>query len=169
MKLTTRPTAACCCTVKDMTDIADCCVELGALTRISRQQQNISMSDLADRAQVSRSTIHRLENGTGIRPQPQRLARILNTLGISLNQVTAILPNTQDTWSRQLLTWMARLNTDAVKNFLDNQRDPSGFDLLAVRSDTVAAIQIRTSTDDAAALIDELQSNGWLISRPVIP
>ena len=152
-----------------MTDTTDYCVELGALTRISRQQQNISMNDLADRAEVSRSTIHRLENGTGIRPQPQRLARILIALNITLNQVTDILPDTQDTWSRQLLQWMARLNTDAVKNFFENQRDPSGFDLLAVRSDTVAAIQIRTSTDDAAALIEELQSNGWLISRPVTP
>jgi len=126
------------------------------------------MNDLATRANVSRSTIHRLENGTGIKPQPQRLARILVALEINVNQVTDLLPTTTDTWSRQLLTWMARLNTDAVKNFLDNQGKAGGFDLLAVRSDTVAAIQIRSSTDNAAALIEELQSNGWLVSRPVV-
>lgn len=139
--------------------------ELGALIRVARQQQGISMDTLADQANVSRSTIHRLENSNDIRTQPQRLARILTVLRISPKQAEEILPDTDPGWKTNVLSWMGRLESGAVENYL--KATARAIDLVAVRGDAVIMIEVRGSTEEEQHLTDLLRTSGYVVSRPV--
>jgi transcriptional regulator with XRE-family HTH domain len=64
--------------------------EIGQRLESIRLAQNISQSDLAAEAGVSRRTITRLENGGGI--SVETLIRIMRALGIA-NRLEALLPD----------------------------------------------------------------------------
>jgi len=70
--------------------LADVEADLGKRLESIRLAQNISQSDLAAEAGVSRRTITRLENGAGI--SVETLIRIMRALGIA-NRLEALLPD----------------------------------------------------------------------------
>jgi transcriptional regulator with XRE-family HTH domain len=70
--------------------LADVEAEIGRRLESLRLAQNISQSDLAAEAGVSRRTITRLENGGGI--SVETLIRIMRALGIG-NRLDALLPD----------------------------------------------------------------------------
>ena len=55
---------------------------LGALVREQREALGMSMDQLAKQARVSRSSVHRLEHGSDIRPTPSKLGRMLQVVGL---------------------------------------------------------------------------------------
>jgi transcriptional regulator with XRE-family HTH domain len=70
--------------------LADVEAEIGRRLESMRLAQNISQTDLAAEAGVSRRTITRLENGGGI--SVETLIRIMRALGIE-NRLAALLPD----------------------------------------------------------------------------
>jgi putative transcriptional regulator len=70
--------------------IADVEADIGRRLESIRLAQNISQSDLAGEAGVSRRTITRLENGGGI--SVETLIRILRALGIA-DRLDALVPD----------------------------------------------------------------------------
>ena len=51
--------------------------ELGSAVRRRREQQNLSLRDVADLTGVSASTLSRIENGTG-KPDADNLAKVIS-------------------------------------------------------------------------------------------
>ena len=139
--------------------------ELGALIRTVRQDQGISMETLADRSNVSRSTIHRLEHGLDIRAQPHRLARIINALGISIANIENLLPTGDPQWRRQVIGWIGRLEAGSVENYISSAGRT--FDLMAVRGEAVAIIEARGPDDSWKLVADDLTAAGWSVTRPM--
>jgi transcriptional regulator with XRE-family HTH domain len=65
---------------------------LGALVRAKREALHLSMDELAVRARVSRSTIHRIEHSHDVRPTASKLARVLATVQIDPQEARAVIP-----------------------------------------------------------------------------
>ncbi len=60
--------------------------ELGSAIRRRREQQNMSLRDLADETGVSASTLSRIENGTG-KPDADNIARLAAWLDMPIERV----------------------------------------------------------------------------------
>ncbi|MBT9132820.1 MAG: HTH-type transcriptional repressor RghR [Firmicutes bacterium] len=58
----------------------------GNLKRL-RQQQALSLTDLAELASVNRVTIHRIENGKA-RPMPRTIRKLAQALKVSVEELT---------------------------------------------------------------------------------
>ena len=64
--------------------------ELGSAIRRRREQQGMSLRDLADETGVSASTLSRIENGTG-KPDADNIARLTNWLDMPLERIAAFM------------------------------------------------------------------------------
>lgn len=60
--------------------------ELGNAIRRRRDQQNLSLRDVADQTGVSASTLSRIENGTG-KPDADNIARLASWLDMPIERV----------------------------------------------------------------------------------
>ena len=60
--------------------------ELGSAVRRRREQQNLSLRDVADETGVSASTLSRIENGTG-KPDADNIARLASWLDMPIERV----------------------------------------------------------------------------------
>lgn len=60
--------------------------ELGSAVRRRREQQNLSLRDVADLTGVSASTLSRIENGTG-KPDADNIARLASWLDMPIERV----------------------------------------------------------------------------------
>lgn len=60
--------------------------ELGNAVRRRREQQNLSLRDVADQTGVSASTLSRIENGTG-KPDADNIARLASWLDMPIERV----------------------------------------------------------------------------------
>src|SRR3981081_913263 len=60
--------------------------ELGGALRRRREQQGLSLRDVADLTGVSASTLSRIENGTG-KPDADNIARLASWLGMPIERV----------------------------------------------------------------------------------
>jgi len=60
--------------------------ELGSAVRRRREQQNLSLRDVADQTGVSASTLSRIENGTG-KPDADNIARLAAWLDMPIERV----------------------------------------------------------------------------------
>src|SRR5215475_2641827 len=60
--------------------------ELGSAVRRRREQQNLSLRDVADQTGVSASTLSRIENGTG-KPDADNIARLTSWLNMPMERV----------------------------------------------------------------------------------
>jgi transcriptional regulator with XRE-family HTH domain len=60
--------------------------ELGGAVRRRREQQNLSLRDVADLTGVSASTLSRIENGTG-KPDADNIARLASWLDMPIERV----------------------------------------------------------------------------------
>lgn len=139
--------------------------EFGDRVRLARQTANLSMDELARAANVSRSTVHRIETGSGIRAQPQRLARVLVTLGITPRFADSdVLPTDDEKWRSNVIRWMRKIEGGQVESFV--KAAGGRVDLVAVRGETVAMIEIRGPGEGANDLTESLKREGWVVTRP---
>ena len=60
--------------------------ELGSAVRRRREQQSLSLRDVADQTGVSASTLSRIENGTG-KPDADNIARLASWLDMPIERV----------------------------------------------------------------------------------
>jgi transcriptional regulator with XRE-family HTH domain len=67
--------------------------ELGSAVRRRREQQNLSLRDVADQTGVSASTLSRIENGTG-KPDADNIARLASWLDMPIERVMHHGPRT---------------------------------------------------------------------------
>jgi transcriptional regulator with XRE-family HTH domain len=121
------------------------------------------MDSLAQRARLSRSSVHRLEHGSDVRTTPSKLAQVLAVLGIDADAVRAVLPD--DDYRHDVLVWLEQApRTDDLVATLEAARGSGAPDLVAIHSDgTVARIQAEGRTDE---LSEALKRAGWLVTRP---
>lgn len=68
--------------------------ELGKAIKRRREELGLSLRDVADKTEVSASTLSRIENGTG-RPDTDNIARLTSWLNMPIDRVMKI-PGTQD-------------------------------------------------------------------------
>ncbi len=61
-------------------------VELGRAIRRKREEQGLSLRDVADQTDVSASTLSRIENGTG-KPDADNIARLTNWLDVPMERI----------------------------------------------------------------------------------
>ncbi len=67
-------------------------VKLGAAIRRHRKKAGLSQSALANAIGVPASTVFRLENGEFGMPDPEKLARLADALGIEAEELYALAP-----------------------------------------------------------------------------
>src|SRR6266436_4399553 len=60
--------------------------ELGSAVRRRREQQGLSLRDVAEETSVSASTLSRIENGTG-KPDADNIARLTTWLDVPLERI----------------------------------------------------------------------------------
>src|SRR5215475_15127620 len=60
--------------------------ELGSAVRRRREQQKLSLRDVADQTGVSASTLSRIENGTG-KPDADNIARLASWLDVPMERI----------------------------------------------------------------------------------
>jgi transcriptional regulator with XRE-family HTH domain len=143
---------------------------LGALVREKREGLHLSMDELAMRARVSRSSIHRIEHSHATRPTPAKLAQVLTVVDITPDEVRSVLDD--DEYIGDVLHWMERSGAiDAVRR----QLQPSGPmrpldeaskpDLIAIHGENggMARIYSNGHVDELSAV---LRQAGWLVTRP---
>jgi transcriptional regulator with XRE-family HTH domain len=80
--------------------------ELATLIRVRRRAVGLSMSALAERAGVSRSTMHRVEAATSPQPSPSTLASVLGAVGLLPGEVAGALGGGE--WGTQVLAALRR-------------------------------------------------------------
>src|SRR5882724_13115474 len=61
-------------------------VELGRAIKRKREENSLSLRDLADETGVSASTLSRIENGTG-KPDADNIARLTNWLDVPMDRI----------------------------------------------------------------------------------
>jgi transcriptional regulator with XRE-family HTH domain len=61
-------------------------IELGRAIQRRRQEQGLSLRDVADETGVSASTLSRIENGTG-KPDADNIARLTNWLDVPMERI----------------------------------------------------------------------------------
>jgi transcriptional regulator with XRE-family HTH domain len=113
---------------------------LGALVRERRERIGLSMDELARRARISRSSLHRLEHGERFRPQASNLARVLVEVGIGDDDVRSALPAGE--YRDDVLIWIDRANQLAASRASGNgaqaRADDGSYDLVLMRGDEPA-------------------------------
>lgn len=67
-------------------------VELGRAIRRRREEQALSLRDVADKTGVSASTLSRIENGTG-KPDADNIARLTSWLDVPMERIMGGRPN----------------------------------------------------------------------------
>src|SRR5713101_4140208 len=60
--------------------------ELGSAVRRRREQQGLSLRDVAEKTDVSASTLSRIENGTG-KPDAENIARLTAWLNVPMERI----------------------------------------------------------------------------------
>ena len=63
--------------------------ELGRAIRRRREEQGLSLRDVADETSVSASTLSRIENGTG-KPDAENIARLTSWLKMPMERIMAV-------------------------------------------------------------------------------
>jgi len=136
---------------------------LGALVREQREALGMSMDQLAKQARVSRSSVHRLEHGSDIRPTPSKLGRMLQVVGLEADAVRAALEDSE--YRDDVLTWMSRSDdSTTLVDELERSRPSTTPDLVALHPDGAVA---RIQGDDHLDEIGEMfKRAGWLVTRP---
>lgn len=137
--------------------------QLGALVRDRRERLGLSMAELADRARLSRSSVHRVEHGSDIRPTPSKLARVLAVLSIDDEAVREVLP--ADEYRDDLLRWMAA--APAAESLADAAEAArlAAPDLVLIHPDGTMA-QVFGGEPHLDALADAVKRAGWMVTRP---
>ena len=82
-------------TMSDMPQLLRDTVAVGARVRALRESAGIEQSELADRAELSRAYVSRLENGGILNPKVYDLARIADVLNTTVSRL--IEPPSHDT------------------------------------------------------------------------
>jgi transcriptional regulator with XRE-family HTH domain len=126
------------------------------------------MDDLATRAGVSRSTLHRIEHDHGIRPTAPKLAQILSVLEIEPDDVRTVIDD--EKYAGDVLHWMERsvncVSPSRTTGRRQEMTSPNGVedppDLVAVKDGRTIAVG-GTGIDELSAV---LKAAGWLTCRP---
>lgn len=63
---------------------------IGARLKALRKQRQLSLQDVADRADLSKSHIWEIENGRAVNPTISSAVQIANALGVSLDYLTGL-------------------------------------------------------------------------------
>src|SRR2546423_14416221 len=63
--------------------------ELGRAVKRRREEQELSLRDVADETSVSASTLSRIENGTG-KPDAENIARLTSWLNMPMERIMAV-------------------------------------------------------------------------------
>lgn len=152
-------------------DITTAQTALGALVRERREGLHISMDDLAQRARVSRSTIHRIEHGHAVRPTPAKLAQVLTVVEVTPDEVRPLIPD--EAYLGDVLHWMDR--TDAVDLMGRALQARPHMQPLAQRPDLIVidqtsgeVAQIQAPEPLAEKLAAMLERAGFLVTQPRI-
>jgi len=69
--------------------------ELGRAVKRRREEQGLSLRDVADQTGVSASTLSRIENGTG-KPDAENIARLTAWLDVPLDRIMAARQHNDD-------------------------------------------------------------------------
>src|SRR3989454_5324994 len=69
--------------------------ELGGAVKRRREDQGLSLRDVADQTGVSASTLSRIENGTG-KPDAENIARLTAWLNVPLDRIMAARQHNDD-------------------------------------------------------------------------
>ena len=70
-------------------------IELGRAIKRRREELKLSLRDVADKTQVSASTLSRIENGTG-KPDADNIARLTDWLDMPIDRVMRKKSNSDD-------------------------------------------------------------------------
>lgn len=142
---------------------------LATLVRERREGRHLSMDDLATRARVSRSTLHRIEHDYEIRPTAPKLAQILTVLEITPDEVRAVVLN-DERYLGDVLHWMERSAAfvDATQGLRPRQAlarltDAETPGLIVHKDEHMAQIS-GTGLDELGAAI---KAAGWIVTRVV--
>lgn len=149
---------------------------LGALVRRRYKEQGLSMGALAERASVSRSTVHRIVNAENvdITPEPPNIAQVLVALGIDEDEVRATIDD--DDFRRQVLLWMGSEKANTMRDYARARSgmaiSQSSADLVLISPAGVAgriAFDVKGAQRDEAIrqVADVLGEAGWVVARPV--
>ena len=133
------------------------------MVRAKREELGLTMDELGQQVGAGRSTIHRIESAGETMARPDKLARVLIALGLSVEGVADSLPD--DTWGRSVLEWMQRFGTIAEKGAARVAGD--GYDLIGV-SVTGGVVLLRITGDvDVDRVAQALQRAGLTVTRPI--
>jgi transcriptional regulator with XRE-family HTH domain len=150
-------------------DITTAHAALGALVRERREGLHISMDDLAQRARVSRSTIHRIEHGHKIRPTPAKLAQVLTVVQVTPDEVRSVIDD--DEYAGDVTHWMERTNAvDLMGDTLQARPHMQTLvrrpDLIVINQETGEVAQVQAPEALAQALAAILEQSGYLVTQP---
>jgi transcriptional regulator with XRE-family HTH domain len=137
------------------------------LVRERREGMHLSMDDLASRARVSRSTLHRIEHDHETRPTAPKLAQILTVLEITPDETRVVLQD--EKYLGDVLHWMER--SSAFVDVAQGLRPRPALAHLAGDETALVAIKDGRTTEIRGEGLDEitegLKSLGWHVLRPV--
>lgn len=146
---------------------------IGRFLRQQREAAGISLSALALGARISRTTLRRLEQDVDIRTTPARVANVVRSLGLDLDDVSRYLPN--DQWGAEVRRWLTSGDAlDAVSNLAPQVPvAPDPPDLLALHDDgttLMVTVKHAPQDDDEQHLADlqrALKRLGYIVTRPM--
>lgn len=128
------------------------------------------MEDSATKAAMGRSSLHRIENSSGTRPQAVNLSRLLRSLNITADEVAPYLPDDDPRWRRQLDASM-RTPGGVVRTALRAARTPesaASIDLLAYRADPNNTVTVSVHPQDESSIVEvdeALTALGYVVAR----
>src|SRR5436190_14902211 len=96
--------------------------ELGNAVRRRREQQNLSLRDVADETGVSASTLSRIENGTG-KPDADNIARLTAWLDMPVERVMSARKNEEGTDASAVVYFPHEAMPDIVEAHLRADRN----------------------------------------------
>lgn len=153
--------------------------ELGALTRIRREDKSLSMDQLAKMAGIGRSTLFRFETGKPVQVAPGKIAKVLVVLGISAEEVISLVQDAEIL--DELLAWLDRASqVQTLQSYAQSKRidllDPASNrpDYIAIHPEgTMLYIEVkdRAETDPEKRgddLVRVLASAGYMVTRPAM-
>ena len=142
---------------------------LGALVRERREALRMSMDELATRARISRSSLHRIEHDHPVRATPAKLSRVLTVVGVTPDEVTGVI--TDPEYAGDVIHWMSR--SDALDQMDQALQPRPHMRPLAARPDLVVIDQqsgevAQVSAPEAMAenLAAVLSAAGYLVTQP---